>query len=290
VPAEPAVRAFVQKWIEAFDEHKLLTYATAIAMRAFIGLIGLTFLTLALMAPLGQQSAWSRHLAPAIEPKLTTPTYHAVDAAVHRIFASDSTGLIAFAAALAIWQTSGVIRAVMDALNTIIDAEDDRPTTHRFALSVVLAIAVIVLIATALFVVAVGGRLIGASPGPLHWVVAVLRWPVGAIPLAVAVALVARFAPVEYRGPRWASVGAILIVIAWLVVSALYAWFLQHVTYRSASGNLLVVVMIATYLYVSSIVFLMGAQLDEFLREAAGGESHLTFHAAVRRALAAGHS
>jgi hypothetical protein len=37
-----------------------------------------------------------------------------------------------------------------------------------------------------------------------------------------------------------------------------------------------------TYLYISSIVFLAGAQLDEFLREAAQQEGHLTAVEVVR--------
>ena len=43
------MREFLQAWVDAFRERKLLVYATAIAMRALIGLAGLTFLTLALL-------------------------------------------------------------------------------------------------------------------------------------------------------------------------------------------------------------------------------------------------
>jgi membrane protein len=272
------MRRFVRSWVDAFNEHKLLTYATAIAMRALIGLVALAFLSIALLGPLGQADVWSDHVAPAVEPKLTQATFHALDAAVQKIFASDSTGLIAFAAAFAVWQVSGSIRAVMDALNTIVDADEDRSTVQRFALSVLLAVAVIVLIGCALFVVAVCGRLAAASgDGALHWLVAVLRWPVGAVFLGVAVGLVARFAPVEHRGARWASVGAAVIVVAWLVESAAYAWYLENFAdYETAPGNLLLVIAITTYLYISSIVFLAGAQLDEFMRKSAGGEDHLT--------------
>ncbi len=91
------MRAFVREWVDAFREHKLLLYATAIAMRALIGLVGLTFLTIALLGAAGEQSVWERHVAPAIEPKPTHPTFVAINAAVEKIFASDSRGLIAFA-------------------------------------------------------------------------------------------------------------------------------------------------------------------------------------------------
>ena len=41
--------------------------------------------------------------------------------------------------------------------------------------------------------------------------------------------------------------------------SAAYAWFVKNVAdYKTATGNLLLVVVVTTYLYVSSIVFLVG--------------------------------
>jgi membrane protein len=267
------MREFVDSWVEAFSEHRLLTYATAMAMRAFIGFIALTFLAIALIGAAGDNSVWKGHIAPTIEPKLTHATFEAINTAVEKVYASSSVGLIVFAAAYAIWQMSGAVRAVMDALNEITECEETRSTPKRYLISFLLAIGVMLLIACALFVIFVSDKLLGASGGTVHWLVAVLRWPVGAIFLGVAVGLVARFAPVQHRGVRWASVGATLIVVAWLVESAIYAWFLENVPdYKSASGNLLLVVVVATYFYVSSIVFLVGAQLDEFLRDEVKGK------------------
>lgn len=269
------MRAFLQLWADAFRKHRLLTYAWAIAMRAFIGLAGLTFLALALLGATGNRDAWKDHVAPTIEPKLTHPTYVAINAAVQKIYSSNSAGLIAFASVYAVWQVSGAIRAVMDALNEIMGRDEKRRVFHRVGLSIALAVVVILLIACAVFVVAVSSRLLGASGGIWHALVAVLRWPVGAVFLGLAVGIVARYAPVEHRGARWASVGATMIVVAWLVESALYALYMKDFAdYKTASGNLLLLLVVTTYLYISSIVFLAGAQLDEFLRaEAKGNKS-----------------
>jgi membrane protein len=269
------MRAFLHVWADAFRKHQLLTYAWAIAMRAFIGVAGLTFLTLAVLGETGHRDAWKDHVAPTIEPKLTHPTYVAINAAVQKIYSSNSAGLIAFASVYAVWQVSGAIRAVMDALNEIMGRDEKRRVFHRVGLSIALALVVILLIACAVFVVAVSSRLLGASGGIWHALVAVLRWPVGAVFLGLAVGIVARYAPVEHRGARWASVGATMIVVAWLVESALYALYMKDIAdYKTASGNLLLLLVVTTYLYISSIVFLAGAQLDEFLRaEAKGNKS-----------------
>ena len=278
------MREFLQTWIDAFHEHRLLTYATAMAMRAFIGFICLTFLGFALLGAFGDKSVWKKHIATSLEPKVTQPTFDALNAAVQKIYAHNSAGLIAFAAGYAIWQVSGSVRAVMDALNAIIECDDKRSTLRRFLLSIALAIAVIVLIGCAFFVVLVSGQLLGKSGGAVHWLISVLRWPVGAIFLGIAVGLIARYAPVEHRGKRWASVGATLIVVAWLIQSAIYAWFLKHfASYKSATGNLLLLMVVVTYFYVSSVVFLVGAQLDEFLREEAKGREVIGIYELARR-------
>jgi membrane protein len=126
--------------------------------------------------------------------------------------------------------------------------------------------------------------LLGASGGLLQWLVGVFRWPAGAVFLGLAVGIVARVAPAKHRGLRWASAGATLIVAAWLVESAVYAWFVENVAnYKTASGNLLLLVVVTTYLYISSIVFLVGAQLDEVLRQAASGNEHVSVHELLSR-------
>jgi hypothetical protein len=47
---------------------------------------------------------------------------------------------------------------------------------------------------------------------------------------------------------------------------------------------LLLLLVVMTYLYISAIAFLMGVQLDEFLRDAATGGETVTIHELVRRA------
>ena len=255
------------------------------AMRSFAALAGLTLLMVALLGAFGGENAWTQHVGPAIASKTTHPTYAAIDAAYERVFGDASTGLIVFAAAFALWEVSGALRTVMDALNSIFDREENRPAWRRFAISLGLAVVVIVLIGCALFVIGVSSHLLSTTGGATDWTVRILRWPVGALFLAVAVAIVFRFAPVEHPGTRFASAGGTLVVIAWLAESALFAAYVRYVgNYRSASGNLLLFLVATTYLYISSIVFLAGAQLDEFC-EAAQQEGHVTAVDAVRSLL-----
>src|SRR5207237_4833954 len=49
-----AIRTFLEIWLEAFRKHRLLTYATAVAMRGLTGFVSLTFLAIRLLAAPGE--------------------------------------------------------------------------------------------------------------------------------------------------------------------------------------------------------------------------------------------
>jgi len=258
----------------AFRERSLLVYAGAIGFHAFAALIGLTLLTLAVLPAIGQEDLWNEHVAPLVAAKVTAPTYAAITAAVDKIFTERSAGLIAFAAAFGVWEVSRGVRIVGLAINAITGDRENRPLWRRVAASLALAVVVIVCIALAVGAVLVLGRAIASSGGVLHSLLALLRWPLGAVFLGLAVGLVANYAPVRSHGSRWATWGATLTVVAWLVESAIFAFYVSRIAdYRSAAGNLLLFLVVSGYLYVSAIVFLVGMQLDELLQADSGGEA-----------------
>jgi len=246
----------------------LLVYAGAIGLHAFAALIGLSLLGLALLPTFGREDLWEDHIAPAVGAKVTAPTYAAITAAVDKIFTERSAGLVAFASVFAVWEVSRAVRIVALALNAITDQTENRPMWRRVLVSLALSVVVIVSIGLALLVVLVLGHVLADSGGAWRRLLAVLRWPVGAVFLALAVGVVTNFAPVRSPGSRWATAGALLTVVAWLVESALFALYVARIgNYQSAAGNLLLFLVVTTYLYVSAIVFMLGIQLDEFLQE-----------------------
>ena len=63
-----------------------------------------------------------------------------IDQTVNRVFSSSTVGLLAFAAALAVWEVSGIIRAAIGALDEIYETPETRPFWIRFPLSSGLAV------------------------------------------------------------------------------------------------------------------------------------------------------
>jgi len=260
------LRRFVELWIDLFGEHQILDHASAIAFQVLKALVPLTLLGLAILGALGQEKVWRQTLFPGIKPHVQPATAHAIDVAVQKIFTSNSAGLIAFASFLVIWYVSGSVRAVMSGINQIYEAEERRSWKVRYAISFSLAIAIAICVVGSVVVVAAGPAL--ARGGAVGVVVSIGRWLVGVTLLSLAVGLLVRYAPAERRSKRWATAGSVLVIGAWILASVLFKLFVAHVAnFKTATGSLAVFLVLIGYVYTSSIIFLVGVQLDELLRE-----------------------
>jgi membrane protein len=259
------LRRFVKLWVDLFAKHALLDHAGAIAFAVLKALIPLTLFGLALLGALGQEHVWTKSVAPAIKPHLQPATFHAINVAVEKIFTTESGGLLVFAAALAIWYVSGSVRALMGAMNQIYEVDDKRPGHVRYAISVGLAACIAAgVIGSLLVIVATAGL----AHGGLGVLVGIGRWTAGILLLALALGLLVRFAPAEHRSKRWASIGTALVIVTWIAASLIFELFVSHVAnFKTASGSLAVFLVLIGYVYTSSIILLVGVELDELLRE-----------------------
>jgi membrane protein len=67
------------------------------------------------------------------------------------------------------------------------------------------------------------------------------------------------------------------VIVVWIVASLLFKFWVTSVAdFKSATGSLTVLLFLSWYVFVSSAIFLIGAQFDEVLRkEARRGRSPL---------------
>ena len=257
--ATPTIGALVRAIAAAFAEHNLLTYAAAIAFQMLIALVPLTLLGLGVLGASGHKSFWRQHLAPAIHGRVRPPVEQAINDTAVRILEHATAGLIAVSLLLSIWYLSAAMRAVIEALNQIHDVDDDRPWWHRFAIAAGLGSASGAALYGAVLLVLAGPR--GGVVGPFRWIGAILL-------LGVLVGLLVRFAPAQRPQASWASLGAALIVLSWLTASVLFRLWVRYIAdFKSPIGTLTTLLVLTSYLFTSSTIFLVGVQLDEVLRK-----------------------
>lgn len=258
------VRAFVNLWAGLFAKHNLLTWASAIAFQMLVALVPLAVLALGVLGALGERRVWVQQIATGIHRRLPPATWHAVNYAAERILAHASAGLIAFGAVLTIWEISGSVRAVMGALNRIYETHEERSIWLRFGISFALAVAIGACLIGAILVLTLAKHL-GTS---VHFVVDIGRWILAIVLLGVGIELLVRFGPAERRAKKWVTLGTAFTVVAWVVASLIFRVYVSSVAdFGSTLGTFVAVLILTGYLYTSAIVFLVGVQVDELIRE-----------------------
>ncbi len=231
------------------------------------------------------KSVWRDSLAPPIKHRVTPPVYDAINFSVEKILHDGSTGLIALASVLALWNLAVGMRTIMQALNTIHETEETRSLLHRAALSLALAVVVGVCLLASVLVVTVAPRI---ADGGLGVLVGIGRWLVAAALLGAAVGMLLRYAPAERPEVGWESVGSVLVIVSWVVASLLFrVWATSVADFKTAVGSLTVFLVLTAYIFTSSAIFLVGVELDEVLRQESGGKPR-GFAQLVRELLAPG--
>jgi membrane protein len=188
---------------------------------------------------------------------------------LHRIATQPRQSLgIAFFIGLAIslWSANAGMKAMFDALNVVYDEDEKRGFFRLNAISLLFTVAAIVFVILALVgVVAVPIVLnfvgLGSDTGTLVWV---LRWPALFLLTIIGLSVIYRFGPSRRQARwRWLSWGSAVAAIVWLGGSMLFSWYVANfASYDAMYGSLGAVIGFLTWIWLSTVVFLIGAELN----------------------------
>lgn len=170
----------------------------------------------------------------------------------------------------ALWAASAYIAAFIRASNTIYEMDEGRPLWKTLPLRLALTITMIVLLAVSLFGVVItgdiaerAGRWLGiGQTGVLVW--DILKWPVIALLVSLAIALLYWAAPnVRHPGFRWLTPGSVLAVLVWVLASVGFGIYVANfASYNKTYGSLAGVVVFLIWLWVANLAVLLGAEFD----------------------------
>ena len=93
---------------------------------------------------------------------------------------------------------------------------------------------------------------------------AVGKWPILLVGVALAVSLIYRFGPSREKPQwRWVTWGSAVVAIAWWAMSILFSWYAANFgSYNKTYGSLGAVIGFMTWMWLSSIVLLIGAEVN----------------------------
>jgi membrane protein len=175
---------------------------------------------------------------------------------------------------LALWGVSGAFRSIMEAMNVMYEIEEERPIWKRYLISVLLSLGVAFLLLAALGLVVFGTDLAGAIAGAtslgsvFEWVWSIVQWPVLLFFVVLAFALIYYYAPDVEQRFKWISPGSVLAVVMWLVFSLAFSLYVDKAgSYNAIYGSLAGIIILLLYVYYSSFIMLVGAQINQVIEE-----------------------
>jgi membrane protein len=167
---------------------------------------------------------------------------------------------------VSLWSTLSGVKAIIDALNVIYEQKEGRGFIKLnlmalvFTLSgfgvLLLAFAAVVVMPLILSPLGLGGE--------TETLTRIMRWPAMLLVLLTGLALLYRYGP-DRRAARWqwVSVGSVFAAVTWIGVSYLFSWYLSRfANYNATYGSLGAVVGLMMWLWISTIVVLLGAELN----------------------------
>jgi membrane protein len=188
---------------------------------------------------------------------------------LHRVASEGKTALGAtflFTLALSLWSANAGMKALFDALNIVYGANESRGLVKLNAVSLgftVGAVLVLILALGAIVLLPVALQYVGLS-GVGDWILQLLRWPALYFVVVLALAFIYRFGPDRERAQwHWITWGSAIAALLWIIASILFSWYAANFgSYNKTYGSLGAAIGFMTWIWISSMVILGGAEID----------------------------
>ena len=177
-----------------------------------------------------------------------------------------------FGLLLATWSANAGMKAVLDALNVAWEVEEKRGWIRLNLVSLTFtaaALAAILVMVAAVIGLPLMLRHVGLDH-QAELLLQVGRWPLLALVLFIALLVLYRYGP-SRQAPnwRWLVPGAVGAVALWLIGSALLSWYLSNfANYTATYGSLGAAIGLMTWMWMSAIIVLVGAELNSEIEAA----------------------
>jgi membrane protein len=185
-----------------------------------------------------------------------------------RLTAADH-GALSFAFAISlgvsIWSANAGFKALMDGLNVAYETRERRGfirlNLESLAFTVGAILAAMAAVAADVYAPAALAPLGPAALTAFRW----LRAPVGVVGIIVASSLIYRFGPSRPVARwRWITPGGVVAAVGWIVMSALFSWYVSSFgSYDKTYGSLGAIVGFLTWVWLSTMVLMFGAELND---------------------------
>jgi membrane protein len=266
-------------------KHHVTNLAAALAYYGFLAIPSLLLVSVGVFSLVGDRSAVTEVIN-RLETVVPQEALSLIRSSLERVTELQSNSGIAMVvvgSVLALWTVTGAMDTLMWALNSAYEREETRGFVKRRLTALLMILLLLVAFALAFGLLVLGPHLsgwIGDAVGLealVKWLWWTAQWPL------LILWLLLTFATIFYLGPnvdhphwRFLTIGTALSVVVWLVASGAFAFYVsQFGSYNKAWGSLAAVIIMLTWLWISGLALLFGAEVNaeaERSRELRRGE------------------
>ena len=260
--------------VQAMDD-EVPELAAGLAYRFLFAIFPFGIFLAALASFVAQWAGWgdpTDEILAALSDNLPREVAAQVAPQLETVLGEAQPGLMSIGALVALWAATGGISSLMGAMNKAYDVEETRNFFLKNALAVALTLIGSVGILVA-FVTIVGGSVVTEQAierlglGASTWdAIALLRWPLVLVLVAVAVASLFRFGPNVAVSYRWTLVGGAVFAVGWLIATSAFSLYVANFgSYANTYGALGGVIVLMLWFYLTALLLLLAAEVTSVL-------------------------
>lgn len=189
-----------------------------------------------------------------------------------RVTENESGGLVLIVLGflLALWTATGAMNALMRGLNRVYGRDETRSFLKQRLTALGMLVGLLLAFVLSFGLLVMGpvlsdwaGGVLGLE-GVFGWIWWTAEWPI------LLLGLLSVFSAVLYLGPniahprwRFLTPGSVVAVALWLIASGLFAVYVSLFgSYNKAWGSLAAVIILLTWLWLSALALLLGAEIN----------------------------
>jgi membrane protein len=245
--------------------------ASALAYSAFLAIPSVLLVALGLFALLaGPDTVTS--LIDRLGTVMPADATRLIGDSLRRLTERESAGLVMTIVGFlfAVWSVTGAMTTYMTGVTIAYDREDTRGFVKKRLTALVMSAAIAFAFALVAVLLIFGppiehylGDALGIG-GVLTYVWWAAQWPILVAGLLTAFAILLWLGP-DVEHPRWrfVTLGSALAVVVWIVASGAFAIYTASFgSYNKAWGSLAAVIIMLTWLWLSALALLFGAEVN----------------------------
>lgn len=266
--AGPTPRArFFASLRSAVIEDELPTAAAAMVYYGFLALFPGLIAVVSIYGLVSDPQAVADQVA-RVSDVLPVGAADIIETQLTEIVTASRSGLgigLAISLLATLWSVSSGVAALVRAINGVFDRTETRSFLQLRLLSLGLTLGLISFVMIAVFATTALPstlRSLGWEPDAVSWVAAI-RWLALGLGAVVGLTVFYRVGPHGRKTQGWYSVGAATSAVLWLVATLLLNIYVAgFASYNDTYGALGGVIVLMLWMYVSSFIILLGAEID----------------------------